>query len=149
MTFQLDNRLDNDCFKLAESEHSLWLLLNNSLFPWLVIVPKTQHTELYQLSESEQQALTKQSNLLSEFVVQNFDCDKLNVACIGNIVKQMHLHIIARTTNDPCWPGIVWGTSHKEPYQTHQAIKIQQLLQNFSADKNITGFEFPVLQDKR
>jgi diadenosine tetraphosphate (Ap4A) HIT family hydrolase len=149
MDFQLDHRLNKDCFTLAESEHSLWLLLNNSLFPWIVIVPKTEQTELYLLAASEQQSLTKQTNLLSEFVQQHFACDKLNVACIGNIVKQMHLHIIARTTNDPCWPGIVWGTSFKEPYQTHQVLKIQQQLQQFCIDKNISGFNFFPLQDKR
>jgi diadenosine tetraphosphate (Ap4A) HIT family hydrolase len=148
MTFELDPRLDNDCFKLAESEHSLWLLMNNRLFTWMVIVPKTQQTELYLLSEKEQLLLTKQSNLLSEFIQQYFDCDKLNVACIGNIVKQMHLHVIARTTSDPCWPGIVWGTSFKEPYKNEQVLKIQQQLQAFCEHKKTTEFKFLALQDK-
>lgn len=148
MDFQLDSRLANDCFTLAESEHSLWLLLNNSLFPWLVIVPKTEQTELYLLSEVAQQRLSKETNLLSEFLVQHFECDKINVACIGNIVKQMHQHIIVRTTNDPCWPGIVWGTNFKEPYQSHQVAKIQQQLQQFCEPKSIIGLEFLEVQDK-
>lgn len=146
MIFQLDQRLANDCYQLAESEHSLWLLLNNRYFPWFIVVPKTQCTELYLLTEEQQQQLQSETNLMSEFVSTHFDCDKLNVASIGNIVKQMHLHIIARTESDPCWPGVVWGTSFKQAYEISEAVEIQAKLKQFCRHKGINGFQFAAFQ---
>jgi len=146
MTFKLDNRLNNDCFKLAETEKSLWLLLNNSHFPWFIIVPKTEVEELYLLPLELQAELQKQSSLMSEFVTSHFQCDKLNVAAIGNIVKQMHLHIIARTETDPCWPGVVWGTEFKKEYEKNKVLEIQTKLKQFCQHKIITDIEFAPLQ---
>lgn len=146
MTFQLDPRLQNDCYQLAESDNSHFLLLNNSYFPWFIIVPKTTQTELYQLSEAQQLTLQNESNLLSEFAHTHFECDKLNVASIGNIVKQMHIHIIARTESDPCWPSVVWGAEFKRTYKLEEALQIQQKLQQFCQDKNINGYLFAPLQ---
>ncbi|MFT6925336.1 MAG: diadenosine tetraphosphate (Ap4A) HIT family hydrolase [Psychromonas sp.] len=142
MSIQLDKNLQKDCYRLAESDDCLWLLLNNRYFLWMVIVPNTTQTELYRLTGQEQQKLTQQSNLISEFISQNFACDKLNVASIGNIVAQMHLHIIARTTVDPCWPGVVWGTEHKAPYPIDEVLNIQSKLQQFCLDKKISGYHF-------
>lgn len=146
MTFQLDPRLQNDCYQLAESDNSYCLLLNNSYFPWLIIVPKTEQTELYLLPEKQQQQLQKEINLISEFVNTHFICDKLNVASIGNIVKQMHIHIIARTEADPCWPGVVWGTDVKQAYQIDAVSAMQTKLQQFCVDKNRNEFHFAPLQ---
>jgi len=146
MTFELDPRLANDCYKLAESEHSVWLLLNNCIFPWFIIVPKTSCTELYQLKKEQQEQLQSEINLLSEFVDCNYKCDKLNVAIIGNIVKQMHTHIIARTEQDPCWPGVVWGTNHKQAYEIKEVLEAQVKLKQFCQGKNINEFEFASLQ---
>ena len=146
MTFELDSRLANDCFKLAESEHSLWLLLNNRFFPWFVIVPKTSSTELYQLDKEQREKLQDDINVLSKFVYRYYDCDKLNVASIGNIVKQMHTHIIARTELDPCWPGVVWGTNFKQAYEIQDVVEQQKKLQQFCEVSEINGFEFVPLQ---
>ncbi|MCP4321644.1 MAG: HIT family protein [Psychromonas sp.] len=146
MTFKLDERLNNDCFKLAETENSLWLLLNNSHFPWFIIVPKTEIEELYLLPLDLQAELQKQSSLISEFVTSNFACNKLNVAAIGNIVKQMHLHIIGRTETDPCWPGVVWGTEFKKQYAINEVLEIQTKLKRFCQHKIINEVEFAPLQ---
>lgn len=146
MTFQLDPRLKNDCYQLAESKHSLWLLLNNSHFPWLIIVPKVQESELYLLTQEQQAQIQLETNLLSEFVDNTFDCSKLNVACIGNVVKQMHIHIIGRSESDPCWPGVVWGTSFKLVYQAADILEIQTKLQLFCQHKSIKGLGFAPLQ---
>jgi diadenosine tetraphosphate (Ap4A) HIT family hydrolase len=142
MTFQLDRRLANDCYQMAENEHSLWLLLNNSYFPWFIVVPKATCTELYQLTKEQQDRLQNETNLISEFVSRHFPCDKLNVASIGNIVAQMHVHVIARTKTDPCWPGVVWGTDNKAPYPIAEVLNIQTKLQQFCQAKNITGYHF-------
>jgi diadenosine tetraphosphate (Ap4A) HIT family hydrolase len=146
MTFQLDPRLQNDCYQLAESEHSLWLLLNNSHFPWFIVVPKTQCTELYQLDKAQQQQIQGEIDLISEFASTHFECDKLNVACIGNIVKQMHIHVIARTESDPCWPGVVWGTSFQQPYKGSDALQVQEKLALFCQEKGIKGLQFAPFQ---
>lgn len=142
MSIQLDKNLEKDCYRLAESDDCLWLLLNNRHFLWMVIVPDTKQTELYRLTEQAQKKLSQQSNIISEFITQHFACDKLNVASIGNIVAQMHLHIIARTTKDLCWPGVVWGTEHKAPYQIDAVLNIQTKLQQFCQEKKITGYHF-------
>ena len=141
MMFQLAPQLANDCYLLAESEHSVWLLLNNSYFPWFIIVPKTQATELYQLSHEQQQQLQSETNLLSEFAHTHFKCDKLNVASIGNIVKQMHLHIIVRNESDRCWPGVVWGNSEKKTYQYVDVVAIQKKLKQFNQNSCIKGLQ--------
>ncbi|MCW8994625.1 MAG: HIT family protein [Psychromonas sp.] len=146
MKFQLDPRLANDCYQMAESADSIWLLLNNSHFPWFIIVPKTSLSELYQLEKAQQEQLQSEVNLISEFVDTHFDCDKLNVASIGNIVKQMHIHIIARTESDPCWPGVVWGTNFKQTYETSKVQEIQTKLKRFCADKSINALQFAAFQ---
>lgn len=146
MPFTLDARLQQDCYLLAESEHSLMLLLNNRYFPWFIIVPKTTQTELYLMSNEEQLRLQQESHLLSEFVRTSFPCDKLNVAAIGNIVEQFHWHIIARTSIDLCWPGVVWGTEHKQPYELDAVVEIQKKLKLFYQQKVIKHFEFAPVQ---
>jgi len=144
MKFELDERLNNDCFTLAETNFSLWLLLNNRNFPWFIIVPKTDVEELYLLPKDMQVKLQLQSTLMSEFVTTHFPCDKLNVASIGNIVKQMHVHIIGRTETDLCWPGVVWGTEHKEEYGKSEVLDIQSKLTTFCQRKTEYFIVFPV-----
>lgn len=146
MIFTLDSRLNNDCFTLAETPSSVWLLLNNSHFPWFIIVPKTTVEELYLLPLDLQAKLQQQSSLMSEFIINHFACDKLNVAAIGNIVKQMHLHIIGRRESDLCWPGVVWGTEHKSNYTCVDVLDIQSKLTTFCQHKNINDIEFAPLQ---
>lgn len=146
MDFKLDARLDNDCYQLAESDSSVWLLLNNSYFPWLIIVPKTKIEELYLLPSEVQMQLQKETNLLAEFLKTNIACDKLNIASIGNIVKQMHIHIIARTESDLCWPGVVWGTAFKQEYKQQEILEIQKKLKQFCQDKIINDVKFASFQ---
>ena len=125
--FKLDQRLRNDCFILSESEQCVVLLMNNSLVPWFILVPKTDKTELYQLDQAMQSKILDMTNQLSKFISEEFKPDKLNVATIGNIVNQMHIHIIGRYKSDAYWPGVVWGGSEKTAYQPSEAerIKIQ------------------------
>ena len=114
--FPLDERLANDCHKLASLPLCELLLMNNALIPWLILVPRREATELHQLPLPDQQTLLEEINLISRFMEKNFMPDKLNVAAIGNIVRQMHIHLVARKESDFCWPGVVWGTSQREAY---------------------------------
>ena len=107
--FVLDERLSQDCHQLADLSFCRLLLMNNALLPWFILVPKVDKTELHELTEAQQLALMKEIDLISRFAQQHFTPEKLNVAAIGNIVRQMHVHIVARETDDICWPGVVWG----------------------------------------
>ena len=128
--FKLDPRLENDCFILSESEQFFILLMNNSLVPWFILVPKTDKTELFELDEITQNLIFKVINQLSEFVMKDFKADKLNVAAIGNIVKQMHIHVIGRYKSDAYWPGVVWGATQKEAYKGNDVENIKNKLNN-------------------
>ena len=108
-SFELDARLASDCLVLGEMDMSLVLLMNNSLLPWFILVPKTTETEMIDLPRSEQVRVLEEINLLSAFVKNHFAVSKLNIATIGNIVPQLHIHVVGRAPNDCCWPKVVWG----------------------------------------
>jgi diadenosine tetraphosphate (Ap4A) HIT family hydrolase len=118
--FTLDPRLAADCIALGEMRLSRLLVLNNSLVPWFILVPRRNAIELMELEREDQLLLLEEINLLSRFVKEHFGSDKLNVAAIGNIVTQMHVHVIGRKTTDYCWPNVVWGTKEKTPYSAEQ-----------------------------
>ena len=127
-TFELDSRLNDDCFTLGRLKTSRLLLLNNALVPWFILVPDTDVTELYQLPQQQQLELLEEINLLSVFLNNNFTVDKLNIAAIGNIVNQMHIHMVARRNDDFCWPGVVWGADGKKAYEHAQIEAIRSKL---------------------
>ena len=126
--FELDARLANDCLLLGKLDCSLLLLMNNSLLPWFILVPVTQATEIYQMQREQQLQLLEEINLLSGFINNEFSIEKLNVAAIGNIVKQLHVHIVGRHSSDYCWPGVVWGTDQSEPYSDAEIARIRKSL---------------------
>ena len=122
--FKLDSRLANDCLVLGELKISLLLLVNNSLLPWFILVPKTSAKEVTDLSRSDQDALLDEVNLLAAFVKTNFSITKLNIAAIGNIVSQLHIHVVGRDPSDYCWPDVVWGSKEREPYTAEMIDEI-------------------------
>jgi len=126
--FKLDPRLENDCFVLGHLKTSRLLLLNNSLLPWFILVPDTTATEIYELPHAQQLELLKEITIISNHLKQNFAVDKLNVAAIGNIVNQMHIHIVGRHVDDFCWPGVVWGTKDSQAYNDDEVESIKAQL---------------------
>ena len=130
--FQLDTQLQKDCYVLGELECSLLLLMNNSLVPWFIVVPRTDKTELYELESKMQATVLKEINAVSRFIKDEFCVDKLNVAAIGNIVKQLHIHVIGRRDDDYCWPGVVWGRPEKTSYNDQAIEHIIAKLENSS-----------------
>lgn len=115
--FELDRRLE------AESEPLLWLglcelrLMNDRRWPWTILVPqRTGIEELHELTPLDQAMLTFETNLVAQAMKQATGCTKVNVAALGNIVRQLHVHVIARNESDPGWPGPVWGYGQREPY---------------------------------
>lgn len=117
MTFVLHPRLSQDCFELGSLTLCRLLLMNDNQYPWFVLVPQHEGVrEIYELSESDQFQLMRESSLLSRAMVKLFSPDKLNIAALGNIVPQLHVHHIARFATDPAWPAPVWGKLPSQPY---------------------------------
>lgn len=131
--FKLDPRIEADTLLVADLELSRVLLMNDSQYPWLVQVPVRENiTEIIELSQTEQQQLWCESALISQLLKDTFNPDKLNVAALGNMVPQLHIHHIARFTTDNAWPAPVWGAHPAKPYLPEDAEKlIAQLNQLF------------------
>ncbi|WP_282756477.1 HIT domain-containing protein [Desulfuromonas thiophila] len=126
--FVLDPQLAADCHVLGSTPHSEVLLLDNALLPWLILVPRCRHSEIIDLPGELQRAVLDEIALLSRFVRQHFACDKLNTATIGNIVRQLHIHIVGRRTDDCCWPQVVWGQQQRQPYTLDRVIQLRDRL---------------------
>lgn len=127
--FKLDDRLHADTYVIGELELCLLLLMNDSRYPWLILVPKLANiSEVYQLSEQQQHSLWQETTLISHTLSQLVDAHKMNVATLGNVVNQLHMHVVARHTSDAAWPAPVWGAGIAQPYQVQQVRKIQQQL---------------------
>ncbi|MBU1088132.1 MAG: HIT family protein [Candidatus Omnitrophica bacterium] len=125
--FILDPRLAADCFVLGKLDLSVLLLMNNQLVPWFILVPQTDSKELCELNQNQQTVLLNEINLISNFVKSAYpQVSKLNVAAIGNIVSQMHIHIVGRNPTDYCWPNVVWGNQQKEAYPESEVAAITE-----------------------
>jgi diadenosine tetraphosphate (Ap4A) HIT family hydrolase len=120
-TFQLHAQLKQDCFIVGQFELCLVLLLNDSQFPWFILVPQRENIrEIYELQSEDQQLLIQESSYFSQRLATIFEAEKLNVAAIGNIVPQLHVHHIVRYQTDKAWPAPVWGKFAATPYTTQQ-----------------------------
>ena len=116
-TFALHPRLTADCFVLGDWRLSRLLLINDANYPWCLLVPRrTGVRELYELSDADQALLSAESAHLGRSMMLAFGGTKLNVAALGNVVPQLHVHHIVRTEGDPAWPAPVWGKLPPKPY---------------------------------
>jgi diadenosine tetraphosphate (Ap4A) HIT family hydrolase len=126
--FELDPRLANDTFEVCDYLDCKILLMNNSTVPWFIIVPFTAKTEWYELDDSVQYNVTDITNKISKFLKDECKVDKLNVATIGNVVKQMHIHVVGRFESDPAWPAPVWGNLETKEYSLESQNKLTDLV---------------------
>lgn len=130
LTFKLAPELKRDCIELADWPLCKVLLLNDSQYPWFVLVPRQPDLkEIIDLSDDDQIVYLKESAKLSKLIMQVFNPDKLNVAALGNMVPQLHIHHIARFTSDAAWPAPVWGKFPAKPYSDEQIIALKKALQ--------------------
>jgi len=132
--FTLHHQLAKDCFLAGELSLCSLLLLNDSNYPWFILVPRVNNIrEAFELSGDQQALLSDESNGLSKAMSEAFGCDKMNVAALGNQVPQLHVHHVARFKNDASWPNPVWGAVPAKPYGAIGAQKvIVQLRQKFA-----------------
>jgi diadenosine tetraphosphate (Ap4A) HIT family hydrolase len=109
--FELNTQLREDCHRIGRLALSHVLLHRNAALPWLILVPEVaEHvTELYQLDPTERRTLDDEVDVLSRYLKRTHGARKINVAAIGNLVPQLHVHVVGRHPGDPCWPGVVWG----------------------------------------
>lgn len=115
--FTLDPQLKRDGILIGDLALCRVLLMDNAQYPWLILIPRVANvSEIYQLNLSKQQQLMCESSALSEAMARHFQPDKMNLANLGNIVSQLHLHLVARFKHDPAWPGPVWGHGRPIPY---------------------------------
>lgn len=127
--FELDARLKNDTYALGEWPLSMVLLHRDSNFPWCILVPKRAGaSEIHTLNDRDQLALFEESRLLSRAMATVFAPDKMNIAALGNVVKQLHVHHVARYVNDAAWPAPVWGAVPEKAYEdSNLRVRIEML----------------------
>ena len=124
-----DPRLLNDCEVIGKFELCYVLLMRDANYPWLVLVPDRENmSEVFDLSQQDQQQLNHESNTLLAYLKKEFNADKMNVAALGNVVAQLHIHHIVRYKNDIAWPGPVWGAHPAKDYSVEDLNSITKRL---------------------
>ena len=117
MDVDLDARLAEGSVPLGKMGLCLALLKNDARFPWLLLVPMRPNiTELFELPAVHRHLLIEETQRASRVIKEYFGVDKMNIASLGNIVPQLHWHIVGRRVGDAAWPGPVWGVGEAEPY---------------------------------
>jgi diadenosine tetraphosphate (Ap4A) HIT family hydrolase len=128
--FVLHSKLEADTLSLGQSRLCEVRLMNDSQFPWALLVPRVSDIrEIYQLSKQQQIRLAEESSILGEGMMKAFAGDKLNVAALGNMVPQLHVHHIVRFEGDPAWPGPVWGKLAPTAYEQQAIAEIKARLE--------------------
>ena len=132
MAFALHPRLAAGGIEIGRLGTCRLLLKNNALFPWFLLVPEVEAIEdLHQLPPGQFLEVMAAIRRVSEFVSHYFLPEKLNVACIGNQVRQMHIHVVGRSMDDLAWPGTVWACESTKVYSEELAEKIRAAAREF------------------
>lgn len=128
MSHTLHPQLASDCFVLGQLEGCTLLLHKNATVPWFILLPHTEQNEIYKLPEAQQQQVQRGVARIAQFIEQHFTTDKINIATIGNIVPQLHIHIIGRFVSDLWWPEPIWGKAGFTEYTEQQVEDIRHAL---------------------
>jgi diadenosine tetraphosphate (Ap4A) HIT family hydrolase len=132
--FRLDERLERDSLEVGALGLCQLRLMNDRRWPWLVLVPmRANAVEIHELAGSDQVTLAQETALAASVLKELTGCEKINSAALGNIVRQLHVHVVARRSGDPNWPGPVWGFGVRDPYvEEESALLIEKLKTAFS-----------------
>ena len=115
--FRLDERLENDTLEVGVTGICRLRLMNDARWPWLVLVPMMHGvSEMHDLPKKQQRELAQEMMITGAALKRATGCDKINTAAIGNIVRQLHIHVVARSAGDANWPGPVWGFGARITY---------------------------------
>ena len=116
--FALDPRLAADWLAVGDLPLSRLMIKRDCRLPWFILVPRRAGAvEIHRLGAEDQQQLFAETMQVAEMIEATFPCDKLNIGALGNIVSQLHVHLVARRVGDFAWPGAVWGVGAAEPWQ--------------------------------
>ncbi|MFO1152421.1 MAG: HIT family protein [Rhodospirillales bacterium] len=131
MNFSLDPRLAADTLPCGRLSLSRLLLMNDAGYPWLILVPERQEVrELFELCAADRIMLMEEIAAVSAILARMSGAHKINVAALGNMVAQLHVHVIGRFVGDPAWPGPVWGRHPALPYPAAEAAAMMDRLRS-------------------
>ena len=129
--FALHSQLKSETHFICDLPLSSALLMNDANYLWLILVPrKPDLIELTDLSFTEQTQVLHEINSVAEILKKEFNVDKLNIAALGNVVSQLHIHVIGRKKNDATFPKPVWGNAPAKPYAAKEAEALIQKLKS-------------------
>lgn len=133
--FELDPRLARDTELVASLGLCQLRIMKDSRWPWFMLVPQRNGlSELFELTPLDQAILTFETNMVAAALKKATGAEKINVAAIGNIVRQLHVHIVARSDGDPNWPGPIWGFGQAAAYEdTAKQSLIKSLTENLAS----------------
>ncbi len=129
--FTLHPTLAADTLEIGDLPLCKVLLMNDQHYPWVILVPRhADIREIFDLSTADQQTLWQETNLVAQRMHDYYQANKMNVATLGNMVPQLHMHVIARHHHDPAWPSPVWGKQAALPYPPSNHDNILSTLRN-------------------
>lgn len=136
--FTLDTRLLRDSHLIADLSLCQVRLIDDARFPWLILVPRRADIrEVFELSDGDQAQLWKEATALGQAMLQAMQGDKLNLATLGNMVPQLHLHVVVRRTDDAAWPAPVWGYGKAQPYADSELMARRERLRTLVEPLNL------------
>jgi diadenosine tetraphosphate (Ap4A) HIT family hydrolase len=123
--FTLDPRLAADTVEVGDLALCRVLLMDDARFPWLILVPRRPEvSEITALSEADADGLWREVRIAARVMQALSNPDKINVGALGNVVAQLHVHVVGRFRSDPAWPGPVWGFETRKPYPPHARAQL-------------------------
>jgi len=130
MDFVIHPQLLADCHRLGKVRLCHVLLHRNAIVAWFILVPETEVLDLLDLPDDLRHAAMDEAATVARFIKSRLGYEKINFAAIGNVVPQLHLHIVGRSKGDPCWPSPVWGhLNEAQEYSTVELERIAEMLE--------------------
>lgn len=139
---ELHPQLQADCLQVGRFPLCHLLLMRDANYPWCILVPDREAiTEIHQLGDADQVQLIRESSLLAALLERQFNAEKINIAALGNLVPQLHIHHVVRYRDDPAWPAPVWGRVPTQPYSEEALAGVLERLREGLPD----NFEYHIL----
>jgi diadenosine tetraphosphate (Ap4A) HIT family hydrolase len=127
--FTIHRQLLADCHYVGKLRLCHVLLHKNAVLPWFILVPETEVSDLLDLADDLRHMAVDEAAALARFIKNTLGYRKINFASIGNVVRQLHLHVVGRSDGDPCWPAPVWGNlGAARQYSSAELNRITDLL---------------------
>lgn len=134
----IHRQLLSDTHVLGRFEYSAVLLHRNAHTPWVILVPEREETELFALPRGVRENLMEEVARAARFIQAHFGSTKINFAAIGNVVPQLHLHVVGRDPDDICWPAPVWG--NLEQFKPYAAADVESIVRAMTANHELQAY---------